>query len=121
MTTDKLIYLGIKGKVVALDKSNGERVWLTPLKSGDFVNLFYDGEALFAHTGGELFCLEPATGELRWRNELTGLGYGLATFASTNVPGANQMPAVAAEIARQERERRNSQSSNTGIPPVMGT
>jgi hypothetical protein len=31
---------------------------------------------------GEIFCLDPLTGHLRWHNPLKGFGTGLATFAT---------------------------------------
>ena len=43
-----LIYLGIKGSVLALDRRTGSEVWRTPLKGADFVNVVLDGDALFA-------------------------------------------------------------------------
>ena len=49
--------------------------------SSDFVNVVLENGMLCAATQGELFCLDPATGELRWHNKLKGRGRGLVTVA----------------------------------------
>jgi outer membrane protein assembly factor BamB len=84
MSRQNVIFIGIKGTVVALDRATGEAVWMTELKGWDFVNLVIDGDNLYATTKGEIFCLDPRTGELRWHNRLRGLGHGLVTIATAN-------------------------------------
>ena len=76
------IYLGIKGTVVALNRSTGEEIWRTALKGSDFVSVVLDGNQLYATTKGEFFCLDMATGEPRWHNKLSGMGTGLITIAT---------------------------------------
>lgn len=78
-----LIYLGIKGTVIALNRATGEELWRTTLKGGDFVNVVLDGNQLYATTKGEIFCLDTKTGEPLWHNKLSGLGLGLITIAGT--------------------------------------
>lgn len=78
-----VIYLGIKGTVIALNRDTGEELWRTALKGGDFVNVVLDGNQLYATTKGEIFCLDTKTGEPRWHNKLSGLGLGLITIAGT--------------------------------------
>ncbi len=75
------LFIGINGKVVAVDRTTGEEIWRAKL-GGDFVNLTIDGGELFAATQGELYCLDPVTGSVRWHNPLKGLGYGIVTFAT---------------------------------------
>ncbi len=75
------LFIGINGKVLAIDRATGREIWRTPLKGGDFVNVIFDDGVLYAATHGELFCLDPATGQVRWHNELKGLGWGLITIA----------------------------------------
>ena len=88
----KPVYVGIHGTVLALDRSNGQELWRTPLKGGDFVNLVLDGPDLYATARGELFCLDPATGRVRWNNRLKGMGYGFVTIAT---PSGSMVPAIA--------------------------
>jgi outer membrane protein assembly factor BamB len=84
MARSNLLYIGIKGTVLALDRATGREVWRTPLKGSDFVNVaLVDGE-LYATSRGELFCLDTATGKIRWNNPLTGLGWGLVSMASAD-------------------------------------
>ena len=84
-----LLFIGIKGTVLAIDRASGGEVWRTKLK-GDFVNLTLDGGDLFVAARGELCCLDPSTGQIRWSNPLKGLGYGIVTFAT-----AGNAPAIA--------------------------
>ena len=78
-----LVIIGIGGSVVALDRGTGQEVWRTRLK-GDFVNVALVDDTLFATGGGELFCLDPATGQVRWNNPLKRLGRGLVTIATAD-------------------------------------
>lgn len=103
-TNANVIFLGIKGTVVALNRSTGEELWRLSLKGGDFVNLVLDGENLYATTKGEIFCLNAANGELRWHNKLPGLGLGLITIASTT---GNQV------VSAEEKRRRDAQTAAT--------
>lgn len=82
MATNPTVYIGIKGTVLALDRTTGAEVWRRPLGGADFVNVaLVDGD-LFATARGELFALDPWTGEVRWHNPLKGLGRGLLTIAA---------------------------------------
>ena len=114
MNTNELIYLGIKGRVIGFLKESGAKLWETPLKGSDFVNVFCDGDKLFAHAGGELWCLDPLGGTILWHDGLTGLGYGYVTFASTTAPNNPQVTALLAAIQmEEERRRRSSNVANT--------
>ena len=44
MAQSKIIYLGVKGSVMALDSTTGQQVWLTQLKGTEFVNVVLDGD-----------------------------------------------------------------------------
>ncbi len=99
-----IVYLGVKAHVVAIDRESGRTLWSTKLKSGitsgdRFVTIIADSRQVFAHTCGELFCLDSSSGALLWTNNLEGLGYDIATLAieglSSQLPGAYR---------RQEKE-----------------
>ena len=90
LTANDLVFIGIRGTVLALNPATGAEVWRTPLKGQDFTNITLEGHRLLAAPRGELFCLDPLTGQLIWHNPLKGLGWGLITFAS-----ASQIPAAA--------------------------
>ncbi len=101
MVTSSLIYVGIKGCVVALDRATGTQVWLASLRGSEFVNVFLGDTDLYAATKGELFCLDPATGHIRWRNPLRGLGWGLVSIAAPCIQ-FNQTPMF--EQRKREQE-----------------
>jgi outer membrane protein assembly factor BamB len=61
MNKPDLVFLGIRGSVIAMDRTSGARVWETKLKSGAFVSLLVDGDLVFAGANGEIFCLDAAT------------------------------------------------------------
>ena len=53
------------------------------MKGSDFVNVALQDGDLYATTKGELFCLDPTTGGVRWQNPLKGFGTGLITIAAS--------------------------------------
>ena len=99
--TSSPIYVGVKGKVIAIDRASGRVQWAAALKGSDFVNLFVDGDRIIATTKGEVFCLETGTGRLLWHNDLPGEGLGLITIA-TAAGASNPMPLVRAKQQRDE-------------------
>jgi outer membrane protein assembly factor BamB len=103
MTASKVIYLGIKGSVLALDSATGQQLWLAPLKGAEFVNVVLDGGNLYATARGEIFCLDPQSGGIRWHNPLKGHGLGLITIAGEGIP--QNADTVAAEKRRRDDER----------------
>lgn len=96
-----MILVGIHGSVVALERSTGMELWRTKLKSSDFVNVVLDGDDIFATTKGEIFCLDPATGSIRWRNPLKGLGWGLASMATGSLSWSAQATLLAEKQRRE--------------------
>jgi outer membrane protein assembly factor BamB len=78
------LIIGVKGTVVAVDRSTGETLWSTHLKGGQFVTVAVEDGAVFAATSGRLYRLDPTTGDVRWTNELPGLGYGLVCIAGAS-------------------------------------
>jgi PQQ-like domain len=99
MNINDLVFAGLNGRVVALDRARGRIVWQwrSPKPTRGFVTLMLDGDRLLAGLGGYLYCLDPATGRLLWENPLTGFGLGIFSFASvrgsTHPAGAAQQAA----------------------------
>jgi outer membrane protein assembly factor BamB len=92
-----LVYVGINGFVVALDQESGRIVWRKELHRGStFCPVIVEGSRVFATSGGEITCLDAATGGLLWHNALKGYGVGYAMLA-----GAPN-PAIASAIAEME-------------------
>jgi outer membrane protein assembly factor BamB len=103
------VYVGIKGRVICLDGSNGQVRWLAELKGSDFVNVLFDGDRVIATTRGEVFCLDATNGKLIWHNELHGQGLGLVTIAT---PTAAASSAPLAEKRRQDAAAAAAASSS---------
>ena len=95
-----VLYIGIRGNVLAIDRVTGEEVWRTALKGSDFVNVVEQNGELFASARGELFRLDPTTGKILWHNPLSGLGWGFVTIA-----GGGTAPMMA------EKKRRDQQAA----------
>ena len=102
MAAPNFLLTGIKGHVIALDRTTGSEVWRTKLKGADFVNLASDGTFIFAGTAGEVFCLDPATGSLLWHNPMKGLGFGLVSLLTGGESGNG---AALAESRRRAHAR----------------
>lgn len=104
MKTSELIFIGIKGSVIALHRATGEQVWVrTHLKGYDFVNVVVQNETVLASCYGEIFCLDPLTGHTLWHNPLKGFGTGLATIAMDPNLGSGNAPVLAEKRRRDEQ------------------
>ena len=107
------LFVGVKGHVVAFSKRDGTQLWKTKLRGGlavagdRFVTVLSESERVYAHTYGELFCLDARTGEQLWSNELSGLGYDIAMLA---VVGASSPPLA----ALVEQRRKSASDSGDG-------
>ena len=105
MKTSDLVFIGIKGSVIALNRATGQQEWATHLKGSDFVNVVLLDGAVLAACCGEIYCLDPFTGNALWHNPLKGFGTGLATFATEQTPGSGNAPVLA------EKRRRDAQAA----------
>ena len=110
MKTSDLLFIGIRGSVVALNRETGEQVWTTHLKGSDFVNVVVERGQVIATCYGEVFCLDPLTGQGRWHNRLKGFGTGLATIA-TEDSVRDTLTAVLAEKRRRDEAAAASAAS----------
>jgi len=108
MKTAQLVFIGIKGSVVALNRATGQQVWATRLKGSDFVNVVLLDGSILATCRGEVFCLDPLTGVLKWHNPLKGFGTGLATIAAEGAAGSSSAPVL------EEKRRRDEQAASAG-------
>src|SRR6266478_1169377 len=102
MKTSELVFIGIKGSVVALNRANGEQVWATRLKGTDFVNVVVEDESVLATTNGEIYSLNPVMGDVLWHNQLKGYGTGLATIATSENIGSGSITAMAEKRRNEE-------------------
>ena len=109
MAQSKFIYLGIKGAVIALNSATGQELWAKKLTGSDFVNVVLNGSDLLATTHGEVFCLDPQTGIIRWHNPLKGYGWGLVSIAAAGLPASPNL--IMAEKRRQDQAAAASTAS----------
>ena len=94
MKIQDLIYVGLNGRVAALDRSTGEIVWewRSPKPGAGYVTLLVDGSLLIASVSGYTYGLDARTGEQLWFNELKGYGVGVASIASMG--GSTSQPVI---------------------------
>jgi outer membrane protein assembly factor BamB len=107
MKTTDLIFIGIRGSVVALNRNTGVQEWATHLKGYSFVNVVVEDDRVIATCYGEAFCLEPLNGGKLWHNPLKGFGMGLATIATEHNPGGGFAPLL------EEKRRRDQQTASS--------
>src|SRR5262245_34403970 len=99
MTIDNLIFVGLNGRVAALDRRSRDIVWQwsCPHSSG-YVSLLLDRDRLVVSVNGYTHCLDPLTGAQGWENTLKGFGTGPAAIASVS----GQSPVLLADAAAKE-------------------
>ncbi len=102
MKISDLVFVGIKGSVVALDRSTGQQVWTTHLKGIGFVNVVLEDRMIIASSAGEIFCLDRLTGTGLWQNPLKGFGRGLASIATERNPGTGNLLLMAEQQRREQ-------------------
>ena len=100
-----VVYLGVKGSVVAIDKRTGRELWRTHLNGSSLTTLMVDEDVILAYTRGHLYGINPESGRQIWHNKLPGLGHGFAALAMRGAAGqdvssqAQQAQAAAAAAA----------------------
>lgn len=94
-----LVYVGIMGSIVALDRTTGSERWRTKLRGSQCVLFSLDGPGIYAIANGVAYCVDAATGAILWTNPLKGLGLGLATISVASAP-QDQVQALAVIRAR---------------------
>jgi len=91
MREKNILYIFSNGRVAAIDKKNGEVIWEVKLKEYIGSSASYavgqinvEGDNIFLGVYGFLLCLSTKDGALKWKNELTGWGYGFVSMANVN-------------------------------------
>ena len=104
MTIDQLIFVGLNGYALAMDRDTGDIVWYNSQMKSGYVTLLLDGDRLIVSTNGYIYCLDPLTGQILWNNPLRGYGSGAPTSlisvrGQSSQAVIHQAAAVAAESA----------------------
>lgn len=79
INVEQLIFVGLNGYALALNRETGEIVWSNDQMKSGYVTLLLDGDRLIASTNGYIYCLNPLTGAIQWNNPLKGYGMGAPT------------------------------------------
>jgi outer membrane protein assembly factor BamB len=99
MTIDDLVFCGLNGYVAAISRENGEIVWSNDELESGCVSLLLDGDRLVVSANGYLYCLDPLTGKMLWKNPLTGYGTGVASIVSAR---GQSFPTVSLQASEQD-------------------
>ncbi len=87
MRVDQLIFIGLNGYVVALDRETGDIVWSQDKLESGYVTLLLDGDQLIVSCNGYMYALDPLDGRILWHNRMKGYGSGAPT-SITSVRGS---------------------------------
>src|SRR5437899_9227534 len=98
MSINQLVFVGLNGYALALDRDTGEIVWSNSEMKSGYVTLLLDGDRLIVSTNGYMFCLDPYTGKTMWHNPMVGYGYGPTSIASTRGQSGGLLAAQAAAV-----------------------
>ncbi len=79
MQIEQLIFVGLNGYALALDRDTGEIVWSNGEMKSGYVTFLLDFDRLIVSTNGYIYCLDPLTGKIQWHNPLKGYGVGAPT------------------------------------------
>jgi len=114
MHIDQLIFVGLNGYALALDRDTGEIVWSNDQMKSGYVSLLLDDDRLIASTNGYMYCLDPLTGDILWHNPLRGYGIGAPT-AIVSVRGRNNeiLPQQAADRSARQAASNSSGGTHT--------
>jgi outer membrane protein assembly factor BamB len=104
MKLDQLIFVGLNGYAVALDRDTGEIVWSNSEMKSGFTTMLLDGDRLLLSTNGYLYCLDPLTGEILWHNPMKGYGMGAPTSLLSVRGQSSQVVVHQAAAAMAERQ-----------------
>jgi outer membrane protein assembly factor BamB len=99
------VYISCGAHVAAIDPATGTEYWRSKLPKSTYglISLFVQGDLIIAGSYGRIYGLDRWTGEIRWTNELEGMGYYniLITSESASL-GQGGMQAGVATVAAQQ-------------------
>jgi len=93
MKIQDLVFVGLNGRVAALEIATGEIVWKWSAPKGiAYVSVLVDRKTVIAGVNGYIYGLDAMTGEQLWFNELKGYGIGVTSLATQS--GSTSQPVV---------------------------
>lgn len=97
-----MVFVAFGKHVVALHRETGVLLWKWRMPKGrTYPAILLDEDRLIVSAMGYTYCLDPATGALRWENELPGMGIGVACIATVRGSTGLHRAAAAAIEAQQ--------------------
>ena len=105
MQIEQLIFVGLNGYALALDRDTGEIVWSNGEMKSGYVTFLLDFDRLIVSTNGYIYCLDPLTGKIQWHNPLKGYGVGAPTSLVSVRGQSSQTVIEAAAAARRPPQR----------------
>jgi outer membrane protein assembly factor BamB len=112
MTINDLIFVGLNGYAVALNRQTGKIVWSNDQMRSGYVTFLLDGDRLIVSTNGYIYCLDPMTGKILWHNPMRGYGMGTPTSLAS-VRGSSSQTVTIQAAAEASRESSSSSSSSS--------
>lgn len=100
--SERDLVIGIRGRVVSIDPWSGHENWRSKAlgTGGESVTLLTLGaKQIIAGHHGELYCLNRTSGAVLWKNNLKGLGWGLATLGGNETAMAHAIAQAQAAAA----------------------
>jgi outer membrane protein assembly factor BamB len=99
------VYISCGAHVAAIDPATGTEYWRSKLPKTTYglISLFVQGDLIIAGSYGRIYGIDRWTGEIRWTNELEGMGYYniLITSESASKGQGGMQSGVAAVAAQQ--------------------
>ena len=95
------IYISCGAHVAAVDPATGSEYWRCKLPKSTYglISLHVSGDLVIAGSYGRIYGIDRWTGEIRWTNELTGMGFYNILITSEGASGMGGMQAGAAAVA----------------------
>jgi outer membrane protein assembly factor BamB len=100
---EQLVFVGLNGWAVALDRDTGQIVWSNDQMKSGYVTLLLDGDRLIVSTNGYIYALDPLTAEILWHNPMKGYGGGTPT-SLISIRGQSSQAVVEQSAAIQNME-----------------
>ena len=107
MNLHQLLFLGLNGRVAALNRDSGEivREWVAKDKNravGGYMTLLVDQGQLFVSANGYTYRLDPLSGAELWANPLRGWGFGPTALATSTAASQQVLMAAAKHQAEEQ-------------------
>jgi hypothetical protein len=110
---DDLIFVGLNGYALALDRDTGDIVWENRKMRSGYVSLLLDGDRLIVSTNGYMYCLDPRDGSILWHNPLSGFGTSPTAVISRRGQSSSLLAQQAAD--------RDTESSTAIVPANLAS